>query len=142
MPTLNGKQTRAAGLLARGMSCADTAKEVGVSPQTISAWKKDPEFEATVNSLKWEVLETARDQLRTLVPDAVKALQDLVNGATREDVRRKAAIDVLQTAGLAGDEKTHLRYGWGCGPETSDEIIKARKRKEGGPFAALLGDLY
>lgn len=133
MAALSGKQIKVATLLAQGVACGEAAKEVGVTPQTISAWKKDAEFEASVNRMKWAILEEGRDMLRNAIPGAVKTLLELATSAKSEEVRRKATLDILQAVGLIGDVETiQALYGWGCGPETAEQVLRQRGKKDGG----------
>jgi DNA-binding NarL/FixJ family response regulator len=59
MIKLTAKQIQAAHMLAPGQKCQDVAKEIEVTPQTISAWKKDQGFTVYQNRFKMELVEAA-----------------------------------------------------------------------------------
>ena len=143
MTDLKPNQILAATMLAAGKSCRDTANEIGCTPETISHWKKDASFEALLNQLKWNLLETARDNLQTATLNAAQALQELSQHAKSEETKRKACMNILNLAGL-NDPKSGL-YGWGIGGTTTREIETERKAQQlkktlyNGPFKSLLG---
>ena len=93
--SLSPKQSKAAALLAQGRKSKDVAKCVGVSAQTISGWRKYPEFEATMNTLQLEFLEVSRRQMQALAIDAVDTLADLMKADKGEATRIKATVTVL-----------------------------------------------
>ena len=135
---LNERQAQAAALLVQGMSCKAVAEKVGVTPQTISTWKKDFEFRAQINALKLQVLTDARDALQRLAPEAIDVLRDLMGQASNEEVRRKAAVNILEAVGLHGDPRREgLRYGWGIGPTTSEKI-----EEQENAYSRLLGGAF
>jgi hypothetical protein len=114
MNKLTSKQLQALPLMAQGMSGTDLAKEVSVTPQTVSGWKKDPVFMATLNQLKMDYLESARCQLQQSPSKAVQTLLDLMENSSNEETRRKAALDVLRLTGF--EPGKHECYAWGVGP--------------------------
>ena len=124
---LNPKQIKAAQQLATGKTAREAAKEVGCTPETISVWKRDPVFEALLNELKLDALNAARDGLRANAVEAVQCLQDLVRDSKSDEVRRKAAMDVLALVGMS-DPKNGL-YDWGIGHTDPDEVVAQRAAK-------------
>lgn len=108
---LSAKQVKAIALLVSGLSNLTVADEVGVTPQTICEWKKNPKFSNCINELKLDALESSREQLRFLAGFAILGLKDLMLNATNEEVRRKACMDVLTATGVA-DPSNNL-FGWG-----------------------------
>ncbi|TPG71158.1 helix-turn-helix domain-containing protein [Brevibacillus laterosporus] len=69
----------------------DIAKEIGVTPETISRWKHDESFINEYNRL-------AKTAYIHLAPEAQKALRRALR-SENEDVAFKAAKDVLDRAG-------------------------------------------
>jgi transposase len=114
MNKLTSKQLKALPLMVQGMSGKDVAKEVSVAPQTVSEWKKSPEFMATLNSLRMEALESAACLLQQSPSKAVQALINLMENSENEETKRKAALDVLRLAGF--EPGKHESYAWGVGP--------------------------
>lgn len=117
MPSkLNPNQMQAAKLLSQGLKSCEVATEVSVTPQTISEWKKKPEFEAMINWLTMESLESARSKLQHATTDAVDALLELSNANDAPETRRKAALDILRLTGHEPDKLT--TFAWGIGKTT------------------------
>lgn len=125
--SLGSKAARAAELLAGGMQCKDVAERVGVTPQTISAWKNKPEFEATINRLSMECLKASRQHLQALAVEATETLADLMKSGNGEAIRLKAAQAVLHHVGLT-DRKSG-QWAWGIGPQTAEEIQEENTRR-------------
>ena len=127
MIKLKPKQLQAANLIASGMLYKDVASDVNVSPETISHWKADPNFEAYLNQLKWDILESARDSIRSATTQALESLIKLSGNAKSEEVRRKACIDILYMAGFQEPDKGF--YGWGVGASTPEEVTAEMERE-------------
>jgi len=92
---LKPKQIQAATLLAQGWLCKNVAKELKVTPQTISEWQKIAEFEAYLNGLKTESLKAARTHLHGLAETASETIAELMESSESDSIRLKAA----ETAG-------------------------------------------
>ena len=93
---LSPKQISAAALLATGVSCKDAAKQCGVTPETISHWKRDPDFVVHLNELKSEAVDCAREKLRGLNEEAVRVLKGLLSSSS-EPIRLQTARYVLDS---------------------------------------------
>lgn len=117
---LNANQIQAITMLASGSTAKAAAELVGVTPQTISEWRKDPVFEARLNELKWDSLYAARESLRCAAQSAADGLRKLATDSVNEEVRRKACMDILALIGLA-DPSTGM-FGWGVGSADPVEL--------------------
>lgn len=95
MPTLTTKQQQAITLLASGKSQRQTAKAVGVSPQTITAWMKLDAFQKGLDGLLSTVEAESTQLLRSQRLKAVDALTDLLDSKTPA-VKLAAAKTVLE----------------------------------------------
>ena len=137
MVELSPKQTKAATLLASGMKSKDVASEIDCTPETISKWKKIPEFEAFLNQLRTELVEHSMQLLRNSVPDAIQTLNDIMKNSKSEEMRKKIAVDILKMAGMETDGKG---CGAGIGKTNPADIKWERKLKQEG--YAILQDLY
>lgn len=125
---LKPTQIRAAALLVMGKKACDVAKEVGVTPETISAWRRNPEFVAVINAAKMEVLNSARDALRHSARKAVTTLVALLDEPVQDSIRRQAALDILDMVGIANPEKR--LYGWGVGPTNPKDVEREQANQE------------
>lgn len=81
------------GMLA-GQKQVDLAETVGVTPETISRWKRDPVFQAEHNRRRREVSSLASERLRRLQLDALDVLADMLTARTQKD-RYNAAMALL-----------------------------------------------
>lgn len=106
--------------MAQGLLGVEVAKEISVTPQTVSGWKKDPVFMSTLNQHKMELLENARCQLQQSPSKAVQTLIDLMENSESEETRRKAALDILRLTGF--EPGKHECYAWGVGPTDVDAM--------------------
>jgi hypothetical protein len=103
--TLTPEQRAAAAMLADGKTPNETAEALGLPVVMVMAWADYvPEVWAEVNKQRKANHTRAADKLRSMVPDALDALKDELNGPDRI----KAAGIVLKLAeGLgAPDGKT------------------------------------
>lgn len=126
--TLKPKQVLAASLIAQGRRCKEVAEIVGVTPQTISEWKKYPSFEALVNTIKLEALEGARAQLQSLAHDAVATLEKVMLQGSSDALRLKAVEIILSHVGLTHGTTTLWR--WGVGPISATDVAQERASAE------------
>lgn len=139
MDKLTPKQIEAAHSLVAGRSGKETAKSVGVQPETISRWKNEPQFIAYMNLLKQEGLDGMVDQMRRLGTDALSTLLDVMRNSKSDRARMKAVEIVLYHLGWTDIQKG--MWGWGVGP-TSPELVAREQRSKARPqLAALLGDI-
>lgn len=95
---LSPQQQQAAALLAEGKSVAEVAEQIGADLATITSWQESPYFVAEFNRRRREAWASAHDRLRALVPQALKALEQAVQGG---DVR--AAVEILKAVDLYGN---------------------------------------
>jgi len=87
-------------MIAGGMTQIEIAKELQVSDQSVSNWKKIPEFAAARE-------EAERDAFHKLVPKARQKIAELLN-AKNEQVQLAAARDILDRAGYKAESKVQL----------------------------------
>ena len=95
MTTLTAKHQQAITLLASGKSQRQTAKAVGVSPQTITAWMKLDGFQKGLDAILSTVEAESTQLLRSQRLKAVDALTDLLDSKTPA-VKLAAAKTVLE----------------------------------------------
>lgn len=114
----------AALALARGATEKDAAKEAGISPDTLSEWRRQPEFMARVKELRAKATTSALDELVDATLVSVRWLRSSVeNEEHTPELRSLNAQRILDRAGL-GPSSTHK-------VETTDESpeqLEARAR--------------
>ena len=104
---LRPRQVRAAQMLIEGQRGKDVAAAVGVSPETVSRWKAQPEFQEFTRLLLQDSVDAARLGLIALTGEAIGQLHNLLN-AFDDRVALKACALVLGRAapiiGILGEE--------------------------------------
>ncbi len=133
MNKLSDKQLRATELLASGKLGREVAQQLGVTPETISHWKKLAAFEAQYNSVRREVQRSTVNSLQAASGLAVNTLVDLMKGARSDETKRRAAVNVLELLGLDNQKKHDLEGG----SSDADEIESQRNERR---LRQLLGE--
>lgn len=118
MKKLKPTQEKAAAMLADGLKACEVAKEVGVTPETISIWRRDSCFQAHVNQLKWNHLESTRDKLRASAGEVAITILELMRSSRSDRVRLQAATYVLRVLGFEDPNLLHV----GIGSMSTDSI--------------------
>lgn len=96
---MDDRKRQAAEAIANGASASAVARELGVDRATIGRWKKDPDFQAHVNSVLAETQAGAVDGLHSLVPASLKLLEDFVSGNQNIAANRAtAALNIIKAA--------------------------------------------
>jgi len=105
---LNKNQLLAIPMVANGMTGKAIAKELKVTEETVSRWKQVPEFQAGVNAILKDTMESARDRLRCLVGKALDTLEDAIDGddlSIKDKVNASFKIlSLCDTGALVSDE--------------------------------------
>ena len=116
---LNPRQAKALPLVLSGMSNVAVAEALGVNPCTVSEWiNHSQNFKQALSAETDKVLDRARRKLAATVVDAVNTLADTVRTGSGSANRTKAAITVLDKAGLVGPTE-------GVVPGTLDPAVTA-----------------
>lgn len=109
----------AAEALAAGLSNNQASKRAGVNRSTVGRWLEDPDFQALVEELRGSQALEALSGLSSLVPAALKILQDALSGDSDVSAARAGvALNVVKAAASLskGDE--------GAGESTLESRIK------------------
>ena len=96
---LNENQLLAIPLVAQGVSGKNVAKKIQVTEETVSRWKKLPEFQAEVNALLKECRDETQHKLRSLVNTALEVIKDELENKN-SDQRTTIALKILQNMKL------------------------------------------
>ena len=96
---LNENQLLAIPLIAQGVSGKNVAKKIQVTEETVSRWKKLPEFQAEVNVLLKECREETQHKLRSLVNTALEVIKDELENKN-SDQQITIALKILQNMKL------------------------------------------
>ena len=96
---LNQNQLLAIPLVAQGVSGKNVANKIQVTEETVSRWKKLPEFQAGVNALLKECRDETQHKLRSLVNTALEVIKDELENKNSEQ-RITIALKILQNMKL------------------------------------------
>lgn len=109
---LTGGQLAAIPILATGGLKKDAAAAADVTPQTVSVWFGQPQFQAALEAARQELSVSARATLKEATDAAVRAILDLLHSDS-DATRLKAACYVLDRVlvmgGTATDESEDAR---------------------------------
>ena len=101
MKELNAKQLQTAVLLSGGTTITLAAEQAGVTRVTLHQWlKNDDEFIAYLNSLKRDLVDSARAGLQTSIALAIETINSIMTDSDNDVVRLNAAKEVLNRAGI------------------------------------------
>jgi hypothetical protein len=101
---LSSQQERALRLMLAGLPDSQVADEIGVNRTTLWRWRADDCFAAELNRRRHEVWDASLERLRSLVPLALDALAEELQGARR----LRAAAAVLGLAGFRARSKSGI----------------------------------
>ena len=76
MLIMNEKQQQAVLMMTEGKLYQEIAKELGVTSKTISQWRADPEFRATLNQHLENIKTAHSERLRNLQGIALETLEE------------------------------------------------------------------
>ena len=96
---LNQNQLLAIPLVAQGVSGKNVAKKIQVTEETVSRWKKLPEFQAEVNVLLKECRDETQHKLRSLVNTALEVIKHELENSN-SDQRITIALKIVQNMKL------------------------------------------
>jgi hypothetical protein len=95
---ITAKQEQAVSLLAGGASQLETARQIGVTRETVNRWCHDYTFSLALNDYSRRINSDATDILRSCIVDAAATLKDLLHRRKPDAIRLRAATTILQLA--------------------------------------------
>ena len=120
---LNENQVLAVHLVVQGKSGKDIAKELSITEETVSRWKKQSAFIALVNELLGQLRDITQQKMRNLVLLALEILEKELSNEGNKD-RVNIALKVLQNYKFSNliDQK--------IGSENTDTIERRKLDKK------------
>jgi len=120
---LNENQVLAVHLVIQGKSGKDIAKELSITEETVSRWKKQSAFIALVNELLGQLRDITQQKMRNLVLLALEILEKELSNEGNKD-RVNIALKVLQNYKFSNliDQK--------IGSENTDTIERRKLDKK------------
>ena len=92
---LNENQLLAVQLVAQGRSGREIAKQLSVTEETISRWKKQPIFIASVNEILGQLREGIQQKMRNLIFRALEILETELSDDENKN-KSNIALKLLQ----------------------------------------------
>ena len=92
---LNENQLLAVQLVAQGRSGREIAKQLSVTEETISRWKKQPIFIASINEILGQLREGIQQKMRNLIFQALEILETELSDKENKN-KANIALKLLQ----------------------------------------------
>ena len=92
---LNENQLLAVQLVVQGRSGREIAKQLSVTEETISRWKKQPIFIASVNEILCQLREGIQQKMRNLIFQALEILETELSDKENKN-KANIALKLLQ----------------------------------------------
>lgn len=105
---LREQERLAADLLARGKTCREVARALGISEKTLYNWRKRPAVQRAIYNMQQELIESSESRHVALMPDAIKTLTDIMNDPAARASDRIAASRALLNGAAAYQERKLL----------------------------------
>lgn len=98
------RRAKAMALHLSGRSGKDIAKELGVTPQTVSEWLHEPGAQAQRESTRAKAIQKAEEMAEDAMGTLGEIMRGEVEGASASD-RRAAACAILDRIGVVGGQR-------------------------------------
>jgi transposase-like protein len=98
----------AAELLARGKTCREVARALGISERALYNWRKRPAVQRAVYALQQELIDTSESKGLALMPEAITTLTEIMNDPSARAADRIAASRALLNGAAAYQERKML----------------------------------
>ena len=94
---LTPQHHKAIEALAMGENNKSVAEKLNIAPETISRWRADFDFQATMNAIIEETQKTTKDRLRYLSSVALETIENvMLDSEAPQATRVSAAFKVLE----------------------------------------------
>jgi transposase-like protein len=105
---LRENERMAAELLARGKTCREVARALGISERALYNWRKRPAVQRAVYALQQELIDISESKGLALMPDAIATLTEIMNDQEARAADRIAASRALLNGAAAYQERKLL----------------------------------
>ncbi len=105
---LRENERMAAELLARGKTCREVARALGISERALYNWRKRPAVQRAVYALQQELIDTSESKGLALMPEAITTLTEIMNDSSARASDRIAASRALLNGAAAYQERKLL----------------------------------
>lgn len=105
---LRENERMAAELLARGKTCREVARALGISERALYNWRKRPAVQRAVYALQQELIDVSESKGLALMPDAIATLTEIMGDPNARASDRIAASRALLNGAAAYQERKLL----------------------------------
>lgn len=105
---LRERERLAADLLARGKTCREVARALGIAEKTLYNWRKRPAVQRAIYNMQQELIDSNESRHVALMPEAIKTLTEIMNDPNARASDRIAASRALLSGAAAYQERKLL----------------------------------
>ena len=105
---LREQERLAADLLARGKTCREVARALGIAEKTLYNWRKRPAVQRAIYNMQQELIDSSESRHVALMPEAIKTLTEIMNDPNARASDRIAASRALLNGAAAYQERKLL----------------------------------
>jgi transposase-like protein len=98
----------AAELLARGKTCREVSRALGIAEKTLYNWRKRPAVQRAIYALQQELIDISESKGLALMPDAIATLTSIMHDENARASDRIAASRALLNGAAAYQERKLL----------------------------------
>jgi hypothetical protein len=97
---LSDQQREGARLAAAGWRGVDIAEHLGVAQETVSRWRKKPEYIATIEAILSAARSETVGRLTELTDKALDVIDEMLDYRYDKSLKLRAAVALLQISGI------------------------------------------
>jgi transposase-like protein len=105
---LREQERLAADLLARGKTCREVARSLGVSERALYNWRKRPAVQRAIYNMQQELIDSSESRNVALMPEAIATLTEIMSDTNARASDRIAASRALLNGAAAYQERKLL----------------------------------
>ena len=105
---LRENERLAADLLARGKTCREVARALGIAEKTLYNWRKRPAVQRAIYNMQQELIDSSQSRNVALMPEAIATLTSIMNDENARASDRIAASRALLNGAAAYQERKLL----------------------------------
>ena len=105
---LREQERLAADLLARGKTCREVARALGIAEKTLYNWRKRPAVQRAIYNMQQELIDSSESRNLALMPEAIATLTEIMADTNARASDRIAASRALLNGAAAYQERKLL----------------------------------
>jgi transposase-like protein len=105
---LRDRERVAAELLAKGKTCREISRTLGICEKTLYNWRKKPAVQRAIYAYQRDLIDASESQGVAVMPEAITTLTEIMNDPTARAADRIAASRALLNGAAAYQERKLL----------------------------------